>query len=226
MAEKFDEFLEEVQYDIRQERLINLWDRYGKLVIIGIVGILILGSGYNFWRHYETNKRSQMADQLTSAQEYLSAGETEKALTVMGVLAQEGNTTYQPLALFQKAGTLLQGEKSAKPLEAIAIYNQLSTNAKLDPLWRDLATLLAVMASIDQPTLKGEDLLARLSALTVDQNPWRYFAREMKGLLLQRKGDSVQAAEVFAALVQDNQTPSGISMRARLMVQILSTDFE
>jgi hypothetical protein len=225
MVEKFDEFLEEVQADIRQEKLIRLWNQYGKLMIGGIVGILILGSGYNFWHYYETNKRSQMADKLTSAQEYLSAGETDKALTVLSTLAEEGNATYRPLALFQKAGALLQMEPSAKPLEAIAIYDQLSANPKLDPLWRDLATLLSVTASIDQPTLKGEDLLVRLNALTDDKNPWRYFAREMKGLLLQRKGDASSAAEVFAALVQDNQTPSGISMRARLMVQILSTDF-
>jgi hypothetical protein len=225
MAEKFDEFLEEVQSDIRQERLINLWNRYGKLVIGGIVGVLILGSGYNFWRHYETNKRSQMADKLTSAQDYLSAGETDKALAVLSALTNEGNTTYQPLALFQKAGALLQEGARTKPLEAIALYDQLSANTKLDPLWRDLATLLSVMTSIDQPTFKGEDLLTRLDTLTSDQNPWRYFAREMKGLLLQRKGNSTQAAEVFAALVQDNQTPSGISMRARLMAQILSTDF-
>ena len=225
MAEKFDEFLEEVQSDIRQERFINLWHRYGKLVIGGIVGVLILGSGYNFWRHYETNKRCQMADKLTSAQEYLSAGETDKALAVLNILAGEGHAAYQPLALFQKAGALLQAGTSAKTLEAVTLYGQLSANTQLDPLWRDLAALLSIMNSIDQPDQKGEDLLTRLTPLTSDQNPWRYFAREIKGLLLQRKGDAIQAAEVFAALVQDNQTPSGISMRARLMTQILSTDF-
>jgi hypothetical protein len=45
----------------------------------------------------------------------------------------------------------------------------------------------------------------------------------MKGILLHRKGEKAEATELFARLVQDNQTPPGISMRARLMVQIVST---
>ncbi len=222
MAEKFDEFLEEVESDIRKEKLLQLWKQYGKQVIGGVVGIMILIAGYNLWSHYQQNKRIQMAEKLISAQELISQGETEKAQTILSSLAVESHAAYQPLALFQKAGVLLQlGQKQG---EAIQIYQQLSANAKIDPLWRSLATLLGVMASMDQPDVKVDDLLGQLGSLTTDQNPWRYFAHELTGVLLHRKGENTKAAETFARLVQDNQTPAGISMRARLMVQIVSAD--
>jgi hypothetical protein len=222
MAEKFDEFLQEVQNDIRKEKLLQLWKQYGKQVTGVVVGIIILVSGYNFWSYYEKNKRTQMAEKLIAAQDFIGQGETEKAQTILSSLAVESHSAYQPLALFQKAGLLLQ--LGQKPEEILQTYQQLSANTKIDPLWRSLATLLGVMVSIDQPNAKVDDLLAQLAPITTDQNPWRYLANEMKGVLLHRKGDNTQAAEIFAKLVQDNQTPSGISMRARLMVQIVSAD--
>lgn len=219
MAEKFDEFLVEVENDIRKEKMLQLWKQYGKQVVAGVVGITILISGYNFWSYYEQNKRTQMAEKLIAAQDFIGQGETEKAQTILSSMATGSPTVYQQLALFQKAGLLSQ-----KPEEMREIYQQLAANTKIDPLWRDLATLLNVMVSIDQPNAKIDDLLMQLSALTTNQNPWRYLAKEIKGVLLHRKGDNTQAAELFAQLVQDNQTPSGISMRARLMVQIVSAD--
>ena len=222
MAEKFDEFLEEVESDIRKEKMLQLWKQYGKLVIAGVVGITVLVAGYNLWSHYQQNKRIQMAEKLISAQELISQGETEKAQTILSSLTAESHAAYQPLALFQKAGLLLQ--LGQKPAEAIQLYQELSANTKIDPLWRSLATLLGVMASMDQPDVKVDDLLGQLSSLTTDQNPWRYFAHEITGVLLHRKGENTKAAETFARLVQDNQTPAGISMRARLMVQIVSAD--
>lgn len=219
MAEKFDEFLVEVENDIRKEKMLQLWKQYGKQVVAGVVGIIILISGYNFWSYYEQNKRTQMAEKLIAAQDFIGQGETEKAQTILSSMATGSPTVYQQLALFQKAGLLSQ-----KPEEMREIYQQLAANTKIDPLWRDLATLLKVMVSIDQPNAKIDDLLMELSTLTTNQNPWRYLANEIKGVLLHRKGDNTQAAELFAKLVQDNQTPSGISMRARLMVQIVSAD--
>lgn len=222
MAEKFDEFLEEVEKDIRQEKLLNLWKKYGKQVTAGLVGIIIIVAGYNLWSQYEHNKQVQMAEKLITAHELMAQGELVKAQAILTDLSQQSRSIYQSLALFQKAALLFQEGSPEKSREAINIYNQLGANNKMDPLWRDLAAFLSVMISIDMQGQKVDDLLAKLEPLTQDDNPWRYFAKEMKGLLLYRKGDKSQSTEIFARLVQDNQTPQGISLRSRLMVQILS----
>jgi hypothetical protein len=222
MAEKFDEFLEEVEKDIRQEKLLNLWKKYGKQVTAGLVGIIIVVAGYNLWNQYEYNKQVQMAEKLISAHDLMAQGDMAKAQVILTDLSQQSRSNYQSLGLFQKAALLVQEGAPEKVTEAISIYNQLGINNKIDPLWRDLAALLSVMISIDIQGQKVDELIAKLEPLTQDDNPWRYFAKEMKGLLLYRKGDKAQSTELFARLVQDNQTPQGISLRSRLMVQILS----
>jgi hypothetical protein len=222
MAEKFDEFLEEVEKDIRQEKLLQLWRQYGKQITAGVVAIIVVIAAYNLWGQYNRNKQIQMAEKLIAAQELITQGETTKAHAILTSLSEASNSTYRSLGLFQKAALLLQEGSPAKLTEAIAVYNQLAENKKMDLLWRDLATLLATMASIDLPDVKADDLLAKLEPLTSDQNPWRYLAKEMKGLLLFRKGEKAQSMELFARLVQDSQTPQGISLRSRLMVQIAS----
>jgi hypothetical protein len=222
MAEKFDEFLEEVEKDIRQEKLLNLWKQYGKHVIAAVIGVIVLIVVYNLWGQYDQNKRIQMAEKMISAQELIAKGETEKAKAILNSLSGSGST-YQQLGLFQKAGLLVQEGSAENIKEAVSLYNELSANTKVDPLWRDLATLLSVMISMDLPDRKAEELLNKLNTLTDDKNPWRYLAKEMKAVLLYQKGDAAQSMELFARLVQDNQTPPGISMRSRLMVQIVST---
>jgi hypothetical protein len=223
MTEKFDEFLEEVEKDIRQEKLLQLWKKYGKQVTGGLIALIVMVTVYNLWSQYTHNKQLQMAEKLIAAQELIAQGEPGKAQTILTSLSSESNAVYQSLALFQKAGLLVKDKTPAKLTEAVAVYNELATNTKIESLWRDLAALLAIMVQIDLPDVKIDPLLSQVEPLTSDQNPWRYFAREMKGLLLYKKGDKAQSTEIFARLVQDNQTPSGISLRSRLMVQIVSS---
>jgi hypothetical protein len=202
--------------------LLNLWKQYGKHVIAAVIGVIVLIVVYNLWGQYDQNKRIQMAEKMISAQELIAKGETEKAKAILNSLSGSGST-YQQLGLFQKAGLLVQEGSAENIKEAVSLYNELSANTKVDPLWRDLATLLSVMISMDLPDRKAEELLNKLNTLTDDKNPWRYLAKEMKAVLLYQKGDAAQSMELFARLVQDNQTPPGISMRSRLMVQIVST---
>lgn len=223
MAEKFDEFLEEVEKDIRQEKFLKLWKQYGKQVI-GVFGaIIIFIIGYNLWGQYQHNKQIQLAEKLITAQEFIANGENDKAQTILTNLSQSSSSTYEFLGLFQKAGLFLQQNSKEKSADAIALYNQLSANTKIEPMWRDLAKLLAIMASMDLSDVKIEELLKQLEPLTNDKNPWRFIAKEMQGVLLYRKGDSAKSMELFIRLVQDSQTPAGVSMRARLMVQIVSS---
>ena len=224
MAEKFDEFLNEVENDIRQEKLLMFWRRYGKAIIAAVTSVVIFVGGYNLWAYHDYNQRLKMSEKLSAATDLIDKGEKEKAVNLLNSLAQENNKAYGHLALFQKAGILLKKGEIEEKKEAIAVYHQLAGNKDMDPLWRDLAALLEIMTQMDGKEYNSEVLITQLNALTEDQNPWRYFAREMKGVLLQGQGKNSEAAEIFARLVQDNQTPSGISMRARLMTQIVSAE--
>lgn len=224
MAEKFDEFLEEIENDIRKEKFLQLWKQYGKKITTGVISCAVIVVAYNFWSYYERNKQAQISDKFVTAQEFVAQGKTDQAITLLNTLSHDSKGSYQHLSLFQKAGLLLQENSESK--EAIDLYEKLATNTKIDLLWRNLATLLSVMAKMNQKNFSTEDLLKEIEPIASDQNPWHHYANEIKGILLHNKGESLKALELFARLVQDKQTPSGISMRSRLMVPIVSAEIK
>lgn len=227
MAEKFDEFLEEVEKDIRQERLMNFWKKYQKI----IVSFLILSFGsagaYNLWQHYQTHKSERDSQKYIAAQKLLLKGQKDEALSVLSDLAENPRGSYGLLAFFLKAAVLGQdgGTKGAE--EAQALYRQIEGDYKVEATFRELALLLRVGLQLDTSSLSTEDslkLLAELEPLTAADNAWHCLALELKGFILQETGKMAEAAEVFASIAREQNLPNGMTIRSQIMSQLLAAE--
>ena len=64
MADQFDEFVQEVENDIRQEKLRDLWDKYGKIASSVIGGVLTIGVGITLWQNHQTDVSLKLSDTL------------------------------------------------------------------------------------------------------------------------------------------------------------------
>ena len=143
-----------------------------------------------------------------SAQLLIAKGGT--ALTAADV---EGLT---PLHLAMAAG--LQAEAGDRE-GAIASYLSISNDQTVDRLFQDVALLLSTLHELY--TASPDALLKRLAPLTLADNPWRHSARELSGLLAQRKGERARAVRLFQKLADDVTAPAGIRSRAAEMSAIL-----
>lgn len=221
--DKFDEFLEEVESDIRQEKLLSLWHKYGKLATAGLVVVLLMVSGYSLWQNHEAKQRIHLAEQFIEAQDSIANGQIPHALQILQSVMKNSNKTYSVLAQFLDTGVLVQEGGVDNLKKAVDNVQLIADNTHLDQMWRDLASLLYVSLSLDlNEGSDKEKLLARLESLTATGNPWRYLALEFKAILLSQNVDSkAAAAEIFVSLVQDPQVPEGIKSRAQLMGQVL-----
>ena len=132
----------------------------------------------------------------------------ESASVAYGQLAEKSGSGYATLARFKEAATLGQMGKTD---EAVAIYEILSRDA-FDSSLRDLASLMGVYYQLD--TAEPQVLSAKLAPLTADDNPWRYSARELAGLLALREGDKAKTKELFEPLSKDSSAPEGVRVRA------------
>lgn len=224
--DKFDEFLEEVESDIRQEKFLELWRKYGKLASGILIAILVTIGGYSLWQNYATKQRIHLAEQFMEAQDSIANGQLTHALQILESVGKNSNKTYAALARFLDAGVLAQEGGADNLKKALESVQSLAEDKHLEQTWRDLASLLYVSISLDLNTPQNrEDLLKRLDNLTAVGNSWRSLALELKGILLYQKGDSAAAAaEIFVSLVQDPQTPEGIKSRAQLMTQVISAE--
>jgi hypothetical protein len=88
----------------------------------------------------------------------------------------------------------------------------VAADTSVDPLLRDLASLLWVSHQIDSgdPAL----LQARLKALAAPDNAWHALAEEQFALLDMRLGKADDAKATLRRLAQDEAAPNGVRGRA------------
>lgn len=213
-----DNFIQELEEDLRRERYMALWQKYGRYAVALALVVVIAVASSVAWRHYRTNERlkDSMAYNAALSLAEQGGGSTEAALAALRQIAQSGSDSYAVLARFQEAALLTKNSKSE---EAVAVYDAVAANRDVDPLFRDLAVLMHALVMLD----KGEpqQLTVRLSPLTESSNPWRYSALELTALLAHRSGDAAKARAIYTTLADDPTTPRQLRGRAAEMLSVL-----
>lgn len=221
MAEKFDEFMEEVEKDIRQEKYMNLWNRYGKLLTgIAIAGLVCL-VGYNLKSQYDFRQRSKASDILIGAQDYANDGRHADAISALKNLTENTVEPYVVLAKINEASLLGTGEAAQKK-QAIQLYQEIIATKGIDTVWHDIAVYKKIALECDQPEANFDNLLKEIEGIDLEKSPFAALISELKGVILFKKGDKAQAGDIFVKLAQSKTAPEGVMMRSQLMAQIIS----
>ena len=109
--------------------------------------------------------------------------------------------------------------KTGDKAGAVIALDLIAADDGIDPIFRGLASLQAVMLLIDDGA--AEDLRRRIAELVVEGSPWRYSGLEMQAILKHRDGDVNGARAAFKALSEDAGAPDSMRNRAAQMVAAL-----
>jgi hypothetical protein len=142
----------------------------------------------------------------------LSSTDSTAALADFRALGEDADRGYALLARFQEAALLAKGGDQQA---AIAIYQKLESEAG-NPIYRDLAVVLGALHRLASAgsSVDRAELERTLQPITADDNPWRYSAREILGVLALQAGDNAKAGEIFSALAVDLGAPQGTRLLA------------
>src|SRR4051812_22101340 len=114
------------------------WERYGKLVIAGVVLLLALIGGYIWWQNQKEVKAGERSATLVEAFDDVAAGRKNAAMPKLDSLVQSGSEGHRAAALLTKADIAIE----AKDLKgAAALYKQVADDGGLAQPYRDLALL-------------------------------------------------------------------------------------
>ncbi|HVH73891.1 MAG TPA: tetratricopeptide repeat protein [Stellaceae bacterium] len=210
------EIFREIDEELRRDNLLKLWARYGRYVIAAAALALLIAGGIVAWRNHLQSEREAQSLTYASAFSLVGAGKNADAAKVFGAIAQEGGG-YAVLAPFEQAAVLA---KEGDGKGAIAVYEGLARKAGIDPVFRDLATLLAVMHEL--PGQDPKALVARLRPLTAPGNPWRPTALELTAIAEIDAGDKTRALAIYKQLAADPATPRNLRARAGQMAAALA----
>ena len=207
------DIFQEVDEDVRRDKAMVLWRKYGSYVIIACVAVVLGTAGRVGWREYKTAQQAEESSRYVAAAQLLEKGDAAAAISSFQSLAAEASTGYGVIAKFQAATARLKTGDNAGALNA---YDQIATDSDMDPIFQGLAQLQAVMLLIDDGA--KDDLERRLVPVMADGSPWSYSGLELQAVLKHREGDLAGARAAFKALSDDAAAPAGMRSRAAQML--------
>ena len=211
-----DEFIQEVEEDLKRERQLELWRKYGKYAVSLALLAVITASAVVGWGNYRQSQRYEQGLKFAEALDLAGAEKTGAAMTAFAKLAAEAGAGYAALARLQEAAVLAKVGDGAG---AAAVYDQVITDSGANRIFRDLALILLALTIADDADPRA--LTGRLAPLTAKDNPWRHSALEVTALLHLRARDEARAREIFTTLADDTTAPRNMRARASEMLASL-----
>jgi hypothetical protein len=211
-----EQFFEEVAEELKQERYMLLWKKYGRYFVGLAVVVVLAVAAYQYWQTEQQKAQLAASEQYAKALELASESDPKKAITAFLALVQQGPPGYAALAQLQQAALLL---KSGDRAGAIAAYTQLADKSAADPLFRDAAVIHWAFLTLDDAD--PAQMTARLKPIIAKGNPWRFLALELSAHYALRADRRADALQIWTDLEKDNDAPAGVRGRAREMLAIL-----
>ncbi len=216
-GEGLSDIFREIDEDLRKENLAKLWARYGRWVIVAAVLVVVATAVGVGWRQYRQQQSAAQGTQFAAALDLVRAGKDKDAADAFAALAQHAGSGHAILARMEEAALKA---RTGDVAGALAIYDRLASDASVDAVFRDAATVLAARAALDNGDAAGA--IRRLKPLTVDSSPWRPFAVELTGFADLKAGDRGAARKSFQELADDPNAPAGARQRAAQMIATLT----
>jgi len=210
------DIFQEVDEEVRRERLNKLWQRYGHYIIAACVLVIVAVGAWRGYEWWETKKAVEAGAAFEQAVNLAEAGKHQEAEAAFAKLASEGTAGYRLLARLREAAELGRTDRKA----AIKAYDEIAVDRSVGQVIQDLAALRVSFLLVDGSSYG--DMRARLEPLTGPDRAFRHSARELLALSAWKQGDMGPARQWTDMIITDPQTPSGARSRAEVLSELIA----
>lgn len=206
------DIFDEVDEELRADRARQLWERYGNLISAALFVVVGGVAGWQGWTWWENRQIQQASTAYLEAQRATEAEGADFAAMAgqFETIARDAPAGYRTLARLRAAA--LRAESGQRE-EARVIWDSVARDTDVDPLYRDLATVLWALHGVE--SADPASLTARLTPLSLPGQPWSASAREVLALAALRRGDNAAARETLRGLANDVTAPQALRDRAQ-----------
>ncbi|MGI9512539.1 MAG: tetratricopeptide repeat protein [Anderseniella sp.] len=207
-----DGLFREVDEEVRRDKLTQIWNRFGTLIVAGCIGIIVLVGSYKGWQYWQAQLAEKAGMEWYNAITLSAAGKTAEADAAFDEITKSGHKGYSVLARLSQAARIGQDGNKA---EAVKIYDGVTADGAVDQPLRDLARVRAAYLLVDTDSVA--DLSSRLSGLDSENSSWRHAVREILALAHVRASDFKAADEQLKLILADPATPAALRARTVLV---------
>ena len=211
-----EQFIREVDEELRRAQLKAIWDRFAPLIIGVCILVVAITAGYRGWLWWQERQAAAAGDRYMAALEAIEGGDRAAGEAALAEIAEEASPGYAVLARLRLAAERADAGEAQQAIEA---YDAVSADESVSEPFRALARIRAAMLALDAGDLAGAR--QRAEPLAVPGNTWRHMAREVLGTAAYAAGDLAGARDHFTAIQQDAETPPDLWFRSGMMVALI-----
>ena len=205
------DIFQEIDEDLRQDKVARLWKVYGKYLVALAVFIILVIASFRFIEHKNEKNREQTSELYELASEAGRSGDKKAAIELFSDEMFDENMGYSIISKLKKAALA----KSNNDLEGTEIVlKEIIINEDIPLYLRDLARLKLFASDSDNNS-------SQLEVLLEEEGPWKFLALELKGGIQLEGGNLKEARSIFKELTDDANTPNNLRRRASEILKAL-----
>lgn len=207
-----DSFIEEVNDEVRRDRLFALLRRYGWIAVVAVV-LIVGGAAWNEWQKAQARAEAEaFGDAILAA---LDADDSEARIAGLEAVAAATPEQQALLAFLTASEAAAGAEDPARAADALA-------DTPATGIYADIARFKRLL--LETGRMAPADRRAALLELAVPGNPLRLLAEEQIALTHVAEGDSAQAIGVLRTILGDAEVTEGLRQRASQLMVALGGD--
>ncbi|OPB31258.1 tetratricopeptide repeat protein [Bartonella sp. AR 15-3] len=211
-----DNFIYEVNEELRQEKFYTFWKRYGSFVIGAVIIFVLMIIIYQIYQQQQINKANNVGDTFITGLDLADAHHFDEAIKKFKSVKKSDFGGYPFLADLREASLWTERGDTAK---SVKMFDMIAADEKAPQILRKIAKIRAAYILVDIGTF--DDVMQRVKEMANDIDPMRMSAREVLGLAAYKADKMENAVYYFQKIVEENALGFKITDRAKIMLELI-----
>lgn len=208
------DIFDEVEENVRRDRLQEFGKKYGVLLIAAAVALVAGVGGVGLYRTWHQGESKDASQEFVTLQE-LAASDPEAAEPKLAAFAKSAHGGYKALAEMERASVL----QSQGDLPGAILAFENAAKLSSDPAVKQSALLRAAYIAAESEPF--EALETRVKPLIEKASAFGYLARELLAIEAFEAGKTERARTEFDYLATALDAPDGVRERAQRYSAVL-----
>lgn len=198
-----DDIYEELQSDLREEKVKTYWKTYGRYIIVGLIALVASVVGYKVYNHFHHQNLEKISSKFFAAQKLIDQGDISGGRQALKTLiTTTNNAAYRTLARLRLSSlpTLTEAERQK-------IYEEIIGDSSAPQSLRENVILMRALMLVDRATpAEVEAIQQDLSKLKNEAHPLAPLAHEVSALLHYQQKNYPAAVQEISQIMAHSQT--------------------
>lgn len=211
-----DAFIQEVDEDVKNDNLKELWNKYGLLIIAFVVLAVSAAISFDQIRSWKTAQNQRHTEEYMAAAQ-LQPNDPEKNIAALQQISQKNQGIFSDFARLQIANVLLSQDKVDEAVAALEnIVNDKQVNSEVHHI------ALIKLATYKLDTVDRASLEKLLQPIVEEKSFWTPIAQDLLAMSAIKNGDIATARTIYENILRVDDLPENFKVKVQDMLSSIS----